>query len=91
MTVQAFVALALFVAGIAAFATAVRYERAMQRHRQPGISYRDVTLRRDGAWRRADLFTADGLRHQRLASRFGLVGAVLWIAALGAWIALGAR
>ena len=72
----------LFLAGSIAMALAVRQERLMQRHRQPGVSYRDVTLRRDGGWRRGDLFTPAGLHHQRHASRFGLIGAVLWVAAL---------
>lgn len=72
----------LFLAGSVSMLLAVRQERMMQRHRQPGVSYRDVTLRRDGGWRRADLFTPAGLLHQRHASRFGLTGAVLWVAAL---------
>ena len=72
----------LFTAGGISMVLAIRQERLMQRHRQPGVSYRDVTLRRDGGWRRADLFTPSGLLHQRQASRFGLIGVVLWIAAL---------
>jgi hypothetical protein len=83
------VAVGLAVAGVVAFAMAVYYERRMQRHRQPGVSYRDVTFRRDGGWRREDLFTAEGLALQRQASRFGVLGAALWVLALGAWIALG--
>jgi hypothetical protein len=77
-------------AGLSAvsFAAAVMHERRMQRHRQPGVSYRDVTLRRDGGWRRDDLFTAEGLAHQSKASRFGLLGVVLALAALLAWVAL---
>jgi len=55
----------------------------MQRHRQPGVSYAQVTWRRDGGWRRADLFTPEGLAHQKLASRYGLMGVLLWLAALG--------
>ena len=77
-------------AGLSAlsFAVAVMHERRMQRHRQPGVSYRDVTLRRDGGWRRDDLFTAEGLAHQRQASRFGLLGVVLALASLLAWVVL---
>lgn len=61
----------------------------MQRHRQPGVSYAAVTLRRDGGWRRADLFTPEGLRHQARASRFGLAAAALWVLGLVALAALG--
>jgi hypothetical protein len=63
----------------------------MQRHRQPGVTYRDVTLRRDGGWRRADLFTEQGLRYQRRASTWGIGGGTLLVAALLAWVVLGAR
>jgi hypothetical protein len=59
----------------------------MQRHRQPGVSYRDATLRKDGGWQRADLFTAEGLALQRRAARFGWLGAALWLLAVGAWVA----
>lgn len=64
---------------------AIYNERRMQRHRRPGVSYSDVTFRRDGAWRRSDLFTEEGLRHQRLASSFGVPAALLWVLALIAY------
>jgi hypothetical protein len=79
--------LALAAAGFASVAVAVTYERRMQRRRRPGVSYRDVTLRKDGGWRRDDLFTPEGLELQRRAALFGWLGAVLWLLALGAWIA----
>ena len=91
MTLQVTLTLSLFTLGVCAFAVALRNERLMQRHRQPGVSYRDVTMRRDGGWRHADLFTPEGLAHQRRASTFGILGALLWLAALGAWIATGSR
>jgi hypothetical protein len=63
-------------------------ERRMQRHRQPGVSYANVTFRRDGAWRRRDLFTDAGLLYQARAARFGLAAATLWGLALLAWVLL---
>ena len=63
-------------------AVAVFHERRMHRHRQPGVTYAQATFRRDGAWRRADIFTPEGLRHQRLASSFGVPGALLWLLGL---------
>ena len=89
MTAQTLVAFVLFALGVASVTRAVYHERMMQRHRQPGVDYRAVTFRRDGGWRRADLFTADGLAHQRLASTYGVAGALLWVAALVAWVVLG--
>ena len=65
---------------------AIYNERMMQRHRHPGVSYRDVTFRKDGGWRRTDLFTEQGLRYQRRASGFGVPGALLWVLALVAWV-----
>lgn len=91
MTLQATLSATLFALGVCAFAVAIRHERLMQRHRQPGVSYRDVTLRRDGGWRQADLFMPEGLVHQRRASTFGILGALLWVAALVAWVATGNR
>ena len=91
MTLQTILSASLFVLGICAFVVAIRHERAMQRHRQPGVSYRDVTMRRDGGWRRTDFFAPEGLVHQRRASTFGITGALLWLAALGVWIATGTR
>jgi hypothetical protein len=72
----------LLAAGTVLMAVAIYNERRMQRHRQPGVTYAQVTFRRDGAWKRADLFTPEGLRHQRLASGFGVPGALLWAAGL---------
>jgi hypothetical protein len=91
MIVQVMLASALFILGLGAFGMAVRQERLMHRFRQPGTSYREATLRVDGGWRRSELFTPEGLAHQRRASGFGLAGAALWIAALGVWIGLGWR
>ena len=89
MTRQLLVSASIAIAGTVAAAIAVVHERRMQRHRQPGVDYRTVTLRRDGGWRRADLFTPEGLAHQRNASRWGVTAAALWLVALAAWIALG--
>lgn len=88
MTVQLVITCILAAAGVASAALAIRCERRMQRHRQPGLGYAAVTLRRDGGWRRADLFTPEGLRYQRQASRFGVSAAGLWLLALAAWVAL---
>lgn len=89
MNAQLLVSSLLGLAGVACAATAIYCERRMHRHRRPGISYADATLRRDGGWQRADLFTEDGLRYQRRASAFGVLGAALWLGALLAWIAFG--
>ena len=70
------------VAGAIALAVGIWNERMMQRHRQPGVSYRDVTFRRDGGWRRRDLFTDEGLAYQRRASAFGFSGVMLLVIAL---------
>lgn len=59
---------ALAAIGIASLVWAVVNERRMQKHRQPGVSYGAVTMRRDGGWRRSDLFTPEGLTYQRRAS-----------------------
>lgn len=67
---------------------AVFKERRMHRHRQPGVSYSQATFRRDGGWRRTDLFTPAGLQYQRQASRYGVLGALLWVAALLVWVAV---
>jgi hypothetical protein len=91
MTIQLIISAAFGVAGIAALAIAVVHERRMQAHRRDGVTYSDVTLRRDGGWRRDDLFAPEGLVHQRQASRFGVAGAVLLLAGVIAWIVLGAR
>jgi hypothetical protein len=60
--------------GLIALVVAVWNERLMQRHRQPGVSYAQVTWRRDGGWRRADLFTEQGLQYQRRAAKWGFIG-----------------
>ncbi|HET9011574.1 MAG TPA: hypothetical protein VFN38_07135 [Gemmatimonadaceae bacterium] len=91
MSTQLLVSVTLAGVGVIALGIAVGYERAMQRHRQPGITYSQVTLRRDGGWRRADLFTDTGLRYQRRASTFGLTGAVLLLASLLAYVLLARR
>ena len=76
------VALVVGATGLIALAVGIWNERMMQRHRQPGVTYRDVTFRRDGAWRRADLFTEQGLKHQRQASSWGFSGLALIVIAL---------
>lgn len=72
----------LGAAGALLMGIAIYHERRMQRHRQPGVTYAQVTLRRDGGWRRTDLFTEEGLRYQRRASGFGVPAAVLWLLAI---------
>ncbi|HET9011251.1 MAG TPA: hypothetical protein VFN38_05515 [Gemmatimonadaceae bacterium] len=89
MTRQLLVAGPFVIAGVACFAAAVVHERRMHRHRQPGVTYAAATLRRDGGWLRRELFTDEGLRHQRRASRFGLAGAACFIAFFIAWVAIG--
>jgi hypothetical protein len=71
MTAQVLITGVLAGAGIILLGAAVWNERHMQRHRQPGVTYRAVTLRGDDGWRRADLFTPAGLQYQRRASGFG--------------------
>lgn len=88
MTGRTIACATLGACGVAAAIVAVVHERRMQRHRQPGVDYRAVTLRRDGGWRRAELFTPEGLRHQARASRWGVTAAVLWVAALTLWVVL---
>lgn len=82
--------IALAVAGSLSLAIAVLNERRMHRHRQPGVSYAQATLRRDGGWRRSELFTSTGLQHQRLAAHYGVTGALLLIVALLASIMVAA-
>ena len=91
MTGQLLVSGVIFLLGAWTFGLAIRHERLMHRHRQPGISYGAATLRLDGGWRRTELFTPEGLSHQRRASRYALTGVGLWILSLGAWIALSGR
>lgn len=88
MSMQAVASLLLAVAGTLSVAVAILHERRMQRHRRPGVGYAEATFRRDGGWRRGDLYTDEGLTHQRLASRYGFGGAGLWILALISWIVL---
>ena len=64
---------------------AIWNERMMQRHRRPGVTYAQVTFRKDGAWRNSELFTDEGLRYQRRASGFGVPAALLWVLALIAY------
>jgi hypothetical protein len=82
------VALVPGLAGAVALAVGIWNERMMQRNRQPGVSYSEVTFRRDGAWRRSDLFTEQGLMHQRRASAWGFSGLILLIVALVLWVSL---
>ncbi len=91
MTVQLAVAGGVAALGLLSLGTAVVHERRMHRYRQPGVTYRDATLRRDGGWRRPELFTERGLQHQRRAARWGVVGGLLLVAGLLAWVVLGAR
>jgi len=79
----AFVLLAL---GTMSVLVAIVFERLMHRNRQPGVTYAQATLRKDGGWRRAELFTDAGLRHQRRASTFGVLGALLWLLGIVAWV-----
>jgi hypothetical protein len=88
MTVQAVAAAIAAALGIGAAAVAIYHERQMQRHRQPGVTYGAVTWRRDGAWRRSDLFTPQGLAHQARAAKFGFLAVASWVLALILWIVL---
>lgn len=90
MNVQVVTAAVLASLGALCAAIAVWNERRMQRHRQPGVTYSAATLRKDGGWRRADLFTPEGLAHQKQASRYGLTALLFWLLALAAWVLLGA-
>lgn len=88
MTTPLSIAGLLGSAGILCLVAAVTNERLMQRHRQPGVTFRQVTLRRDGAWRRTDLFTGRGLTYQRRASLFGVTGTALLVIAIAAYVRL---
>ena len=88
VSTQFVVSAILAALGVIALGIAVVCERAMQRHRQPGVTYREATLRKDGGWRREDLFTETGLRYQRRASAFGVSGALLLLASLLAYVLL---
>lgn len=76
---------ALVTAGVVALTIAVVNERRMQQHRQPDVSYWKVTLRRDGAWRRTDLFTDDGLAFQGRAAKWGMIGVGCFVLAMILW------
>jgi hypothetical protein len=89
VTVPPLPATVLLVTGTVLMVAAVYNERRMHRHRQPGVTYAQATFRRDGAWRRTDIFTAEGLRHQRLASAFGVPAALLWVIGLIVWAMTG--
>ena len=86
---SALVAGVLAIAGLAFAIRAIVAERRMQRHRRPGVSYWAATLRRDGGWQQADLFSDEGLVEQRRAARAGVTAAVLWVLALATMV-LGA-
>lgn len=88
MSTQAVTSLLIAAAGTFSVAVAIFHERRMQRHRRQGVGYAKATFRRDGGWRRGDLYTDAGLAHQRLASRYGFGGVGLWILALISWIVL---
>jgi hypothetical protein len=80
----------LALGGIVSATLAIVSERRMQQHRQPGVTYAAVTFRRDGGWRKSELFTARGLEYQAQAARFGVMAAVLWVVALLSWALLAA-
>lgn len=86
--IQMIVSSAFAVIGLVAVIVAVTNERRMQRHRRPNVSYADVTFRRDGAWRRKDLFDAQGLVYQRRAAASGMLAAACWLTAIVAWALL---
>ncbi|MBA3673266.1 MAG: hypothetical protein H0W68_14740 [Gemmatimonadaceae bacterium] len=89
MSGQFIVSLSLAAAATTCLLTTVVHERRMQRHRRTGVSWSEATMRCDGGWRRGDLFTDEGLHHQRRAARWGALGTLLLLAALSAWIAAG--
>jgi hypothetical protein len=65
-----------FVGAVVVVLIAVFHERMMHRHRRPGVSYWSATLRRDGGWRRSDLFDEQGLAHQRRAATWAMTASV---------------
>jgi hypothetical protein len=75
--------------GVVFMVIAVVNERRMHQYRQPGVTYAAATFRRDGGWRRAELFTEEGLAFQRKAARNGVIGGALWIVALFVYVILG--
>ena len=88
MNTQFLVPTFLALTGAGAATLAILSERRMQQHRQPGVTYGAVTFRRDGGWRRTELFTARGLEHQAQAARWGITAAVCWAAAFLSWVLL---
>jgi hypothetical protein len=80
---------ALALVGVAYMSAAVVNERRMHQHRQPGVTYGAATFRRDGGWRRADLFTEQGLAFQRKAARNGAIGGAFWVVALISYVVFG--
>ncbi|MDB4906687.1 MAG: hypothetical protein JWO05_1471 [Gemmatimonadetes bacterium] len=77
--------------GSLAIAYALVCERRMHRFRQPGVSYWQATMRLDGGWRRAELFTDEGLLHQRGASAWAVVGVTCWALAMVLWLVVMRR
>ena len=77
---------ALAAIGSLALTYALVCERRMHRFRQPGVSYWQATMRLDGGWRRNDLFTEEGLLHQRGASTWAVVGVTFWALAMVLWL-----
>jgi AraC family transcriptional regulator of adaptative response / DNA-3-methyladenine glycosylase II len=66
------------------FTTAASAEAAGYR---PCLRCRPELSPSDGAWRRSDLFTEQGLAYQRVAARWGVTGAIALLAAfLAAWL-----
>ena len=87
LTVGPAVMKTLIAIGLVSLAWAVVNERRMQKHRRSGVSYREATLRRDGGWKRSDLFTDAGLAYQGQAAKWGFLGTVsLLVAFLLAWL-----
>lgn len=91
MTAQVLVSTTLALVGAGCVLVAIANERRMHRHRQPGVTYAQATFRRDGGWRRSDLFREPAFILQRRASTFGVAGMCCWIAGLLAWMLLRGR
>ena len=89
MNARAMVSMGLGAVGCVAATLAIAAERRMQRHRRPGVSYAQATLRRDGGWKRTDLFTPEGLEHQARAARYGLIATLCWMLAVLVWVVPG--
>jgi hypothetical protein len=91
MTLQVIASSLVALVGVGFLAAAITHERRMHAHRQPGVNYSQATFRRDGGWRRRDLFTDTGLFHQQRASLCGMTGAALLLASVFIWAMLGGR